>query len=171
MEPPLGAITWSNNFLYNFISLPHHCGEILVHTSWQQCFSSLTLVGICLHTALLKSHQTISIGLRSGLWLGHCNTLILFFFSHSVVDLLVHLGSLSCCVTHFQPSFNCQSHGLAFYSRILWCLEEFIVDVIIVRHPGSVAAKQAQMINPPPPCLTVGKRRLFIYAVFGFQQT
>jgi len=39
-----------------------------------------TFVSICWCTAPLKSRHSISVRLRSGLWLDHCNTLILFFF-------------------------------------------------------------------------------------------
>lgn len=31
VEQRLGAITWSNHFLYDFISLSHHCGGVLAH--------------------------------------------------------------------------------------------------------------------------------------------
>lgn len=43
-------------------------------------------------TALLRSRHRISVVLRSGLELGHCNTF--FFFSHLVVDLLLCLKSI-----------------------------------------------------------------------------
>ena len=124
-------------------------------------------IGLC--TALLRSHHSILVSLRSGLWLNHCNTLILFFFRHSVVDLLLCLGSLSCWWASF--SFSCRTDGLTFDSRILWYPEEFMVDSMTARCPGPVAAEQAQMISPPPPCLTVGMRCLCWYAAFGFLQT
>ena len=44
---------------------------------------------------LVHNDFGISTRLRSGLWLDHFKTLILFFFTHSVVDLLLCLGSLS----------------------------------------------------------------------------
>lgn len=47
--------TFSNNkkqlMSYYFISLSHHCGGILVHTSLQHRFSSLNFAVIHLHTA------------------------------------------------------------------------------------------------------------------------
>ncbi len=49
---------------------------------------------------LLGSFHNILIGLRSGLWLSHSKTLSLFFFNHSLVEWLVCLGLLSCCMTH-----------------------------------------------------------------------
>ena len=85
--------------------------------SFQHCFSSWRFGGSSC-TALLRSHHSISVRLRS--WtLDNCNSLIIFFFRHSAVDLL-GLGSVSCCMNQFQPSFSCQTHDLTFNSRILW---------------------------------------------------
>ena len=56
-----------------------------------------------------------------------------------------------------QPSFSCQTDGLTFDSRILGYTEELMVTA---RCQGPVAVKQAQIISPPPPCLTVGMRCL-----------
>ena len=64
--------------------------HMVVEEVWQ--FIEVCSISLC--TALLRSHHCISVRLRSGLWLDHCNTLILFFFRHSVVDLLL---CLSCC--------------------------------------------------------------------------
>jgi len=47
--------------------------------------------------------------------LGHCDPLILFFFNHSLVDLLMWLDSLSRCMTQYQPSFGCQTDGLQIW--------------------------------------------------------
>ncbi len=52
VDPLLAAITWSNNFLYDFISLSHRSGGILAHSSLQRCSSLLRFEGICLYTAL-----------------------------------------------------------------------------------------------------------------------
>ncbi len=81
------------------MSLSHRCGGILVHSSLQNCFNSATLEGFRAWMDCLRSCHSISIGFKSGLWLGHSKTLILFFLSHSEVDLLVCLRSLSCCIT------------------------------------------------------------------------
>lgn len=61
-------------------------------------------------------------GFRSSaeVWLGHRKTLILLLVIYSVVDLLMWLGLLSCCLTQFQTSFSCQTDGLTFDSIILW---------------------------------------------------
>lgn len=64
------------------------------------------LTEVCGHlftvcTGPFRSHHGISIWLRSGLLMGHCNTLILlFFFNHSVVDFV--LCSSSCCTIQFD---------------------------------------------------------------------
>ena len=73
-------------------------------TSLQLCFSLLSHLNwvICLSTTLLRSHHSVLTSLRSGLYLAHYNTLIRFFFRHSVADLLLCLGSLSC----WWPSFS-----------------------------------------------------------------
>ena len=62
------------------MSLSHHCGGILTHSSLQNCFNSAILEGFLAWTARLRSHHSISIGFKSRLWLGHSKTLILFFF-------------------------------------------------------------------------------------------
>ena len=84
------------------------------------------------------------------------------------LDLQLCLGSLTCCMTRFQPGFNWETGGLTFDTRILWYIEEIIVNLVTAGCPGPVAAKQAQIISPPPPCLTVGMRCLCQYAAFGF---
>lgn len=73
--------------------------------------------GLCaflLCTALIKTNHIISIIVRSGLQLVHCNILILFFFSCSAVDSLLCLGSLSYCPT----SFSWRTNSLRFDSMI-----------------------------------------------------
>ncbi len=68
----------------------------------------------------LRSCHSISIGFKPGLWLGHSKTFILFFLSHSEVDLLVCLGSLSCCITQVCLSLRSQTDGRTFSFRIFW---------------------------------------------------
>lgn len=58
-------------------------------------------------------------------------------------------------VTQLGPSFRCQTNGLTFCYT-----EELLVDSVTVRCPGPEAAKQAQIITPPPPCLMVDIRCL-----------
>lgn len=45
---------------------------------FQCCFNSFRFLCNYLCTALLMSHHGISVGLMSGFWLCHCNTLIFF---------------------------------------------------------------------------------------------
>lgn len=80
----------SNGFLYDFISISHHCGGIVVHSSLQRWLQRRRFVSIFLIT---------DINLRSVISLGHCNILMLLFFCHSVVDMLLCLGSLFYCTT------------------------------------------------------------------------
>ncbi len=56
--PLLAAITLSNHFLYDFISLSHRSGGILAHSSLQHCSNLLRFVGICLCTALTVAFQS-----------------------------------------------------------------------------------------------------------------
>ncbi len=97
------------------MSLSHRCGGILAHSSLQNCFNSATLEGFRAWMDCLRSSHTISIEFKSGLWFGHSKTLILFFLSHSEVDLLVCLGSLSCCITQVCLSLRSQTDGRTFF--------------------------------------------------------
>ena len=49
---------------------------------------------------VFKSRHKISIGFRSGLWLGHSRTLTSLSLNHFFTTLVVCFGSLSCC--YFQ---------------------------------------------------------------------
>ena len=97
---------------------PHHCGGILAHSCMQNWFNSATVVGFHAWTARFKSCCNISIGIRSGLWLGHSKTSNLLLFSHFHVDLIVCFGSLFYCVTQLHFSFSSQTDGLTFSCRI-----------------------------------------------------
>ncbi len=109
------------------------CGGILAHSSWQNCCNSATLEGFRAWTAFLRSCHSISIGFRSGLWLGHSKVFILFFLSHSEVDLLVcfwiivllqNPSSLQLEVTNRWPDIVLQDflvdsriHGSIYHSK------------------------------------------------------
>ncbi len=97
----------------------HLCGGILSQSSLQNCFNSATLEGFQAWKDCLRSCHSIPIGFKSGLWLGHSKTLILFFWSHSEVDLLVCLGSLSCCITQVRLSLRSQTDVL---------LQDFLIE-------------------------------------------
>uniref|UniRef100_A0A3P9BP32 receptor protein-tyrosine kinase n=1 Tax=Maylandia zebra TaxID=106582 RepID=A0A3P9BP32_9CICH len=62
----------------------------------------------------------------------------------------IHLCTIYCC--------PCNHFSLA--SKILWYTWEFMVDSMTAKCPSPVAAKQAQIITPPPLCLTLGMRCL-----------
>ncbi len=130
------------------MSLSHHCGGIFAHSSVQNCFSSATLEGFWAWKDCLRSCHSISIGYESGLWLGHSKTLILFFLSHSEVDLLVCLGSLSCCIT--QVCLRSQTDGRTFSFRIFWYNAQFMVPSIMASCVGPGAAKPQTITLPPP---------------------
>lgn len=58
----------------------------------------------------------------------------LTIFCHSEVDLLVCLGSLSCCMTQFCPSLSYGTIGLTFVSRIFTYKVDFNVVSMTTRH-------------------------------------
>lgn len=107
------VISWSNRLLYDFFNLTFFW-RILAHSSLPHCSS-----------VLQSHHSIISLSLRCGLWLDYCNTLIFFFFSHSVVGLLLCLGSPSCWVTQFPPNLSCQTDVFTFDSKVLWYTQEY----------------------------------------------
>ena len=99
-------------------------------------FSSFGFVSICLWTPVSVS---LSIRLRSRLWLGHLSALNLIFFSHSIVYLLVCLGSLS----NLDQAFAVE-HSLTFYSWILWCTERLETGWTTARCPSFCGCKTQQ---------------------------
>lgn len=142
----------SNNF---FIGLWCHCGRILAQSSpmtnkifwfWetlaqsslQHCFSSLRFADIYLCIALLRLHCSISVCLRSG----PLQRLDFFFFvSHSVLDLLLCLESIACCMAQFQPSFSFKlvSHlTLKYYSMFCSMTARCVCSCIasLIHHPS-----------------------------------
>lgn len=83
--------------------------------------------------------------LRSGLWLGHCNTYILVSFSPSVADLKPCLGTIVRSMSRFGPNFS-------------------LTSVFISSYKGPVAPDQAQTFIPPIRCLTAGLRSSVLYS-------
>lgn len=98
---------------------------------------------------------------RSGLWLHNCQTWILFRLYD--IDLLLCLVSLSCCMTQFGPRFSYQTDDL----RIFWYTKKVTVDSMTAGCLDPVAAKQAEIIIAPSPCLTVDWRCLCWYVCFS----
>jgi len=70
---------------------------------------------VFMHSFLKVPHQYLN---QVEVWtlteLLQAELLILFFDMLSVVDLLLCLGSLSCCMTQIRPSFSCQTGPLNF---------------------------------------------------------
>ncbi len=135
----LPGTTWKSNCTLNLITgcatlCGNNCNQAFAitgnesFTSLWRNFGPLFLAWIVLiqpHRRVfeheidcLNSCHSISIGFMSGLWFGHSKTLILFFYSHSKVGLLLCLGSLSCCITQMRLSLRSQTDGRTFSFRI-----------------------------------------------------
>lgn len=79
----------------------------------------------------------------------------LFFFNHSVPDMLLCLRSLLCRMTQFQPDFSQMTSHLEYFSYT----EVFMVYSMIVSCPRPVNAKYAEIITSAQlPLLTAGMR-------------
>lgn len=139
-------------------------GGILAHSSLQNCFTSVMLVGFLAWTAFFRSFHNISIGLSSAI--PKC---LFFLLQPSMVDWLVCLGS--CCMTYLLMSLSLRMHALTLSCRNCWYNLKFIVLSMIASHSVSKAAKQPQTMTLPPRCLTAGIRFLCWNAVFDFHQT
>ena len=70
--------------------------RMVLHSSLQNCSSSVRLYGDRESRALFKSTFKFFIGLRSGLWLGHSRTFTLLSLNHVCVAFTVRFRSLSC---------------------------------------------------------------------------
>ncbi len=79
-----------------------------LHTSQEGFCPTPTLRfrGWCLATWTFSSLHRCSMGLWSGVWLGHSRTLMCFFLSLSFVVLAVCFGSVSCWNTLPRPISN-----------------------------------------------------------------
>ena len=69
-----------------------------------------------------SSFHSISIRLRSWLWLGPCKRWIFFVRSPSVVDLLPCFGSLSCFITQLSTELELVQNHIQTYgfSNLQW---------------------------------------------------
>lgn len=101
MEPRCKSTVRRHHFLSYFVNLSRCCGG--VYYCLEHCFGSLRFAGICVCIALLKWHH-ISVKVKSGLWLRHWNTWILFFFRRSAVVLGI--------IILFGTGFSCWTDGL-----------------------------------------------------------
>ncbi len=73
------------------------------------------------------------------------NFIILFY---SLVERLVCLGSLSCCMACFLLRLSSRTDVLIFSFRICWYNSKFIVPSMMASRAGPDAAKQAQVLSP-----------------------
>lgn len=141
LGPNLGAKCCSNGFL----------GDSCLTSLWrnsslQRCCCSF------MHSSL---KPTTAFQLSWGLDFGPLQYLDFFcFFSQSVGDLLLCVGSLSSYMTQFGQSFSCGTHGRMFDSRAVWCTEDFMVTASFPNH------------RPSTTVLTVGLRCLCWCAVW-----
>lgn len=99
-----------------------------------------------------------------GCWFYFAAVCFFSFFTHSVVDLLLCMGFLSCSMTQLYLS---DRSVLRLGSRIFYYAE---VNSMTARCSDPVAAKQNQIITPPPPGLTTCRRCLCRYAMFVFHR-
>lgn len=141
--------------------------SLVVEQFWPtlpDCFKSLWFTGI-----LYAQHSWGQIkAVKSGWGLDFnwaVATLFLFFFNHSVPDMLLCLRSLLCRMTQFQPDFSQMTSHLEYFSYT----EVFMVDSMIVSCPRPVNAKHAEIISSAQlPLLTAGMRYSCWYAVVCF---
>lgn len=103
------------HLLFEFISLIHHCGGILNRFSLVFSFISLTVVSISCYTVLLRRDCSISIRLRSDIFLFQP------FWCRSS-------GLLATLVLYNGPIFRLTlAFSLTFGFRILWLTEKCLV--------------------------------------------
>ena len=152
VEPPFAAITAASLLGYVSISLAHPATGIFAHSSRQNCSSSLDGFRCC--TAIVKSYRRFSIGLWSGLWLGHSKTC---------------LGPLSCWKVNLRPSLKSQEDWNRFPSRITLYLAPSIIPSILTSVPVPANEKNPHSIMLPPPCFT-GIRFSVWWEVLGLRQ-
>lgn len=86
-----------------------------------------------IYVGLSQKLALISIRLTSGLWLGHCNTMILFFFSYSVIDLLLGFGSFDwCMITLWTNIFTSVSRSLEVGSDATFANPTILVQSFLI---------------------------------------
>ncbi len=122
-----------------------------------------------------NSLQRLSMGLRSGDWLGHSRTLKCFLRSHSFIARAVCLGSLSCWKTQPRFIFNALADGRRFSLKISQYMAPFILSFTQISRPCPFAEKQPQsmmqllwmqlsILSPPNTTSWVFTKKLY----FGF---
>lgn len=139
----------SNNLKYSFSVCI--CQSLKLPSLFQHFFSLLRFASIRLCRGL-------SIRLRSALWPGLCNTLILFSCNCPIAWLSFDLAFLQTASHLTLEYFSFQrSHAQLNYCKLF-----------VLQTQDPVAVKQTQLISPPPMCFTAGMRCLSLYAMFVF---
>ena len=126
------------------------------HSSLQHLSSSIRLDGKRRCTAIFRSLQRCSIGLKSVLWLGHSRTFTELSWSHTFDILAVCLGSLSCWKMNRRPSLRSRVHWSRFSSRMALYIAAFIFPSILTSLPVPAAEKHPHSMMLPPPCFPLG---------------
>ena len=106
VETSLAAITASSLLGYDATSLAHIYLGSSSHSSLQILSSSVRMDGEHCCTAIFRSLQRLSIGFKSGLWLGYSRTFRELSRSDSCVALTVCLELLSCWKVNLHPSLR-----------------------------------------------------------------
>ena len=101
--------------------------------------------------------------------LGQSSTFTFFFFKKAGVVLTECLRSLSCW--KLVPLPTRLRHGIIFAFNISHYMSAFIIPSIKWSSPTPCALMKPQTIRLPPPCLTVGTRRFFLYSSPGRRHT
>ena len=127
VEPPFAALTAPSLLGYVSISLAHLATGIFAHFSRHTCSSSFKSDGFCWCRAIFKSYHQFSIGLRTGLWLGHSKTFKCFPLNHSSVALAVCLGSMSCWKVNLRHNLKSLEDWNRFPSGISLYLAPSII--------------------------------------------
>ena len=164
VEPPFAAITAASLLGYVSISLAHLATGMLAHSSRTKLLQLLQDGWFRWCTAIFKSYHRFSIGLRSGLWLGHSKTFKCFPLNHSSVALAVCLRSLSCWKLNLCPSLKSLEDWNRFPSRI----SPYLAPSTSFPVPADEKHPYSMML--PPPCFTVGMVFLGWWEVLGLRQ-
>lgn len=148
-RPPLAAILWSNRLLCDCLSVSHIVMDSLFFTTLPR------IIEVCGHSFMYSSFNVKpqSFNLMEAIDSFHSQP-----FCCRFVAVLWIVGY---CMIQCWSSFSCQ----IFDSRIL---RSWSLNTMSATCPGPVAGKQAQIMTPPSPCLSVGLRYLYWYAAFGF---
>ena len=115
---PLFIITARRLFPYDEIKRSQTCGDIFAHSSMHISFNFERFFRLLCRILFFHLPQWLSIGLRSGNWLGHWRTSIFLSLNLSPVKSSVCLGSCSCWNVHLSFFNNRFALGMRLFSDI-----------------------------------------------------